>query len=115
VGGSVAFVTVHPEGIPTALYWLDADKLALQQDELPSGGVALAAEGNTVYVGGTDRRVYVVSGRGGAKPLAGPLAGNIAAIVPLDKKRLAVLNGKQIDILSPKDGAILQMLELPGA
>ena len=75
IEGSLAFVTVHPEGIPTPLYWLDADRITLQQDELPCGGVALAADGNTVYVGGTDKRVYVVGGRGGAKPLAGPFAG----------------------------------------
>src|SRR5947208_1319012 len=54
VEGHLAFVTVHPEGLPTALYWLDADKLGLQQDALPCGGVTLAADGNTVYAGGTD-------------------------------------------------------------
>ncbi|MBA4066455.1 MAG: hypothetical protein C0501_22630 [Isosphaera sp.] len=113
VEGSLAFVTVHPEGVPTPLYWIDADKVTLQQDELPCGGLALAADGNTVYVGGTDRRVYAVGGRGGAKPLAGPFAGTIAAVVPVAKKRLAVLNGKQIDVVSAKDGSAIQTLELP--
>ena len=70
VGGSLAFVTVHPEGAPTALYWLDADKLGLQHDALPCGGVALAADGNTVYVGGTDRRIYEC-GKKAPKPLPG--------------------------------------------
>lgn len=112
VGGSLAFVTVHPEGVPTALYWLDADKLALQQDALPCGGVAIAADGNTVYVGGTDKRLYEC-GKKAPKTLAGPFTGDIAAIVPLSKKRIAVLNGKQIDIISDKDGSTLQTLELP--
>ena len=39
----VAFVTLHAEGQPTPLYRLDADKLALEADPLPRGGVALAA------------------------------------------------------------------------
>ncbi len=111
VGDTLAFVTVHPEGAPTALYWLHADKLSLQQDALPCGGVALAADGNTVYVAGTDKRLYEC-GKKAPKALAGPFANPVAAVVVL-KKRLAVLHGKQIDILSDKDGAIQQTLELP--
>jgi ParB family transcriptional regulator, chromosome partitioning protein len=112
VGGSIAFVTVHPEGVPTALYSLDADKFTLQQSALPCGGVALAAEGSTVYVAGTDRRIYEC-GKAAPKPLAGPLASNIAAIVPIANKRLAILHGKQIDIISDSDGTLQQTLELP--
>ncbi|MBP3954560.1 HEAT repeat domain-containing protein [Gemmata sp. G18] len=112
IGGSLAFVTVHPEGAPTALYWLDVDKLSLQQDALECGGAAIAADGNTVYVGGTDKRLYEC-GKKAPKLLAGPFGGDIAAIVPVAKKRIAVLNGKQIDIISDKDGAIKQTLELP--
>ena len=114
VGDALAFVTAHPEGVPTALYWLDVDKLSLQQDALPCGGVALAAAGNTVYVGGTDRRLYEC-GKKAPRLLAGPFAADIAGIVPLSKKRLAVLHGKQIDIISDKDGAVQQSLELPDA
>ncbi len=112
VGGALAFVTVHPEGAPTALYWLDVDKLSIQQDALPCGGTAVAADGNTVYVGGTDKCVHEC-GKKAPKKLAGPFAGEIVAIVPIAKKRLAVLNGKQIDIVSDKDGSVLQTLELP--
>ncbi|MBY0457142.1 MAG: HEAT repeat domain-containing protein, partial [Gemmataceae bacterium] len=112
VGDSLAFVTVHPEGVPTALYWLDVDKLTLQQDPLPCGGLCLAADGNTVYVGGTDRKLYEC-GRKAPKVLAGPFTGDIAGIVPLAKKRLAVLNGKQVAILSDKDGSEKQVLDLP--
>lgn len=110
VGGSLAFVTVHPEGLPTALYWLDADKLTLQQDDLKCGGVALAAVGNTIYVAGTDRTVYEC--KKAVKALAGPFAGNIAAVVPVANKRLAVLHGKQIDLISEANGEVLQTLEL---
>src|SRR5262249_17237775 len=48
------------------------------------------------------------------KPLrAEPLAGSIAAILPISKKRIAVLHGKQIDLLSDSDGSVVQTLELP--
>lgn len=114
VGDSLAFVTVHPEGLPTALYWLDPDRLTLKTDPLPCGGTALAVDGNTVYVGGTDRKLYE-GGKKAPKPLAGPFANDIVAIVPVGKKRIAVLNGKQIDIISDKDGAAKQTLELPDA
>src|SRR5438552_9754986 len=93
VGGALAFVTAHPEGQPTALYWLDADKLSLQQEALPCGGVALAADGNTVYVAGTNRHLYEC-GKKAPKTLAGPFNSNIVAVAVLSKKRLAVLNGK---------------------
>ena len=112
VGDSLAFVTVHPEGAPTALYWLDPDKLSVSHDELPCGGVALAMDGNAVYIAGTDKKVY----RGGKKapePLAGPFDGTIATLCVLSNKRLAVLNGKQIAVVSLKDGATLQTLEVP--
>src|SRR5581483_11459015 len=91
VEGHLAFVTVHPEGLPTALYWLDADKHTLKQDALPCGGVTLAADGNAVYVGGTDHRLYEC-GRKAPKPLGLQFAGNIAAVVPVAKDRLAVPN-----------------------
>ncbi|QJW99535.1 HEAT repeat domain-containing protein [Frigoriglobus tundricola] len=112
VGGSLAFVTVHPEGAPTGLYWLDVDKLSLQHHDLKCGGTAIAADGSTVYVGGTDKCVHEC-GKKAPKKLAGPFAGEIVAIVPIAKKRLAVLHGKQIDVVSDKDGALLQTLELP--
>ncbi|MDB5307711.1 MAG: putative lyase [Gemmataceae bacterium] len=113
VGGTLAFVTAHPEGLPTALYRLDADRLSLQADPLPCGGVAIAADGNTIYIGGTDRRVYEVAGKKAPRPLGQPFAGPVAALLPVAKKRIAVLNGNQIDIVSDADGAVLQTLELP--
>ena len=112
VDGALAFVTVHPEGLPTALYRLDADKLTLQQDALPCGGVALATTGDTLYVAGSDRHLYAC-GKKAPKLLAGPFAADIVAVAVLATKRLAVLNGKSIDIISDADGALMQTLELP--
>ena len=112
--GTLAFVTVHPEGLPTALYRLDADKLSLSDDKLPCGGVALAAVGNTIYVAGTDRRLYEISGKKAPKPLRSePFAGTIAAVLVVSNKRIAVLHGKQIDLVSDADGSVVQTLELP--
>jgi ParB family chromosome partitioning protein len=112
--GVVAFVTAHPEGLPTAVYRLDADKLTLQTDALPCGGLAIAADGSTLYVGGTDKRVYELAGKKAPRPLGQPFAGPIAAVLPVSKKRLAVLNGKQIDVIvAGSEGTVLQTLELP--
>src|SRR5437762_1818076 len=115
VGGTLAFVTVHPEGQPTAVYRLDADKLTLTSDALPCGGVAIAADDKTLYVAGTDRRVYDLTGKKAPKHLGQPFENPIAAVLPVSKKRLAVLNGKRLDVVSDADGGILQTLELPEA
>jgi ParB family chromosome partitioning protein len=112
IGGALAFVTVHAEGVPTALYRLDADKFTLKQEALPCGGVAIATDGNTIYVAGTDRRIYEC-GKKAPKPLGTAFNANIVAVVPIINKRLAVLNGKQIDIISDSDGTVVQTLELP--
>lgn len=114
-GGTLAFVTVHPEGQPTALYRLDADKLTLQAEPLPCGGVALAAadDGKTLYLGGTDRRVYEVAGKKGPRAVGEPFGGTVAAVVPVSNKRLAVLAGKQLVIVKPADGVVLQTFDLP--
>jgi ParB family chromosome partitioning protein len=112
VGGALAFVTVHPEGQPTALYWLDADRLTVKEEALPCGGVALVNDGNTIYVAGTDRRLHECAKKA-PKALAGPFNNNIVAVAVVANKRLAVLNGKQIDIISAEDGTTKQTLELP--
>lgn len=112
VGGILAFVTVHPEGLPTALHWLDADKLNLQQDALKCGGTTLAGDGNTLYVGGTDRFIHACSKKTPVT-LGDQFKSNITGIVSLSKQRLAVLNGKQLDIVSTSDGSVIQTLELP--
>src|SRR5262249_17779442 len=49
LGGPLAFVTIHPEEQPTALYRLDAGKLAMDADPLPKGGTALAADAGTLW------------------------------------------------------------------
>jgi ParB family chromosome partitioning protein len=111
LGGALVFVTAHPEGQPTALFRLDVLHLTLTSQPLPCGGVALAADGVTVFVGGTDRRVY--AGTKAPKPHGEPLPGPIAALVPVAGDRLAVLAGPQLLLLSRNDGQVLQTLDLP--
>ncbi len=112
-GGDVLFVTEHPEGQPTALYRLDADALTLSEQALPCGGLALALDGTTAFVAGTDKRVYAASGSKAPKPLAGPFDAAAVALVPVAGDRLAVLAGSQLLLVSRADGAVLQTLPLP--
>lgn len=116
VGGMLVFVTVHSEGHPTGVYRLDPDKLTLDLDALPAGGTALAVDGDTVWVGGSDNRICRSSARGG-KPaaLGAPLPGTPVALALLANDRLAVLAGTQITFLERGDGKVLQTLELPEA
>jgi ParB family chromosome partitioning protein len=113
VGGILAFVTAHPEGQPTALYRLDADRLTLAERPLPCGGVAIAADGETLFVAGTDRRVYVAAGGNAPKPLGQPVASPIAAVLSVAGDRLVVLNGPRLDVVACADGRVLQTLDLP--
>ena len=64
--GAVVFVTIHPEGQPTAVYRIDADKLLLTSDALPCGGSSLVTDGESLWIGGTDKHVYTCPAKGGA-------------------------------------------------
>ncbi len=112
VGRTLAFVTVHPEGQPTALYRLDADKLTLDADPLPKGGTAIAAVGETLFVAGGDGRIYVDRGRAGP-PMAAARCPPATALAPLADGRLAALVESRVVILSTKDGKPVQSLDLP--
>ncbi len=61
LGGTLAFVTEHPEGRPGGLYRLDADKLTLASEVLPKGGLALIADGETLWIAGGDGYLYEAS------------------------------------------------------
>ncbi|MHC5544102.1 WD40 repeat domain-containing protein, partial [Singulisphaera rosea] len=118
VGKSLIFVTAHPEGHPTGLYFLDADALSLDTVSLPQGGVALAVDGDTLLVSGTDQRLYTTKISGGApKPLGPSLEAPATAIAPLAEARFAVVVESKVVILARNDGKLLQTLELadPGS
>ena len=114
IGQTVLFVTAHPEGQPTALYRLDADKFTLAEDALPAGGVDLVSDGDTVWVAGTDRRVYRAPAGGGKVTAFGPqLDAPPVALARVSDNRLAVLAGQQLLVLAGKDGKAVQSLDLP--
>jgi ParB family chromosome partitioning protein len=114
LGGTVVFVTLHPENRPTAVYRLDANKLSLDADTLPAGGVALAADIDTIWIAGSDNRIYQMSAKGGTPaPRGSVLASPPIALALLANDRLGVLAGAAILILARKDGKVLQTLELP--
>src|SRR5439155_22150890 len=113
VGGTVAFVTVHPEKQPTGLYRLDADKLTLGHVALPEGGLAGIADEDALWVAGSDGRIYQCAAKGKPRPLGPQLKDPPLALALLSNQRLAVLAGARVLILARKDGADLQTLELP--
>jgi ParB family chromosome partitioning protein len=116
VGGTLAFVTVHPEQLPTAVYRLDADQLTLSADPLPAGGVAVTADGDTLWMLGSDLQVYQLPVKGGKpKPVGPKFEAPLMALALLSRERLAVLSGSVITILGRKDGKVLQTLDLPDA
>jgi ParB family chromosome partitioning protein len=113
VGNTLAFVTVHPEGQPTAVYRLHGEKYTLTNDPLPAGGVALLAAADGLWVGGSDGRVYQVPTTGGTPVARGPqLAAPPVALAPLAGERLAVATGNAVTVLSRSDGSTSQTLEL---
>src|SRR5687768_15369591 len=88
IGGTLAFVTVHPEDRATGLYRLDAETLALEVDPLPRGGRALVADDQALWIAGGDDQVYEASATGSRpKPRGGPLAAP-TALAPLADGRL---------------------------
>jgi ParB family chromosome partitioning protein len=113
-GGALAFVTVHAEGQPTALYRLDPEKLTLSEVPLPAGGRALLAVGEDLWIAGTDQRLYHLPAKG-KKPAArgAPFDAAPVALAPLSDDRLAVAAGARVHVLARGDGKVLQSLELP--
>ncbi|MBI1915263.1 MAG: hypothetical protein HYS12_11070, partial [Planctomycetes bacterium] len=116
IRGTVLFTTVHPEGQPTALYRLDVDKLQMATEALPCGGACMVTDGDTVWVGGTDGRVYAAPVGGGAAPTRGqPFASAPVSLALLSNDRIAALVGSEIAVVGRKDGKVKQTLALPEA
>lgn len=109
----LAFVTVHPEGHPTAIYRLDAEKMALTAADLPCGGRAILADGKTWWVAGTDGHIYRLGEKNKAPVKVGePLPAPPNALALLSGDRLAVLAGKEIQIRDRSQGKVAQSIAL---
>jgi ParB family chromosome partitioning protein len=99
-GKFLVFVTEHPEGQAMAVNRLNADKLSLESDPLPAGGTAIVAVGDTLFVAGTDKRLYRLAVKGGKPEPFGPtLDGKPTALAPLSGERLAVAVDKSVVIV----------------
>ncbi len=113
-GEVLAFVTVHPEGQPTALYRLDVDKSALDAHALPGGATAIMADEAAIYVAGTDGHVHKAPAKSGKLATLGPkLTPAPIALALLEGGRLAALAGAEVVIVDRKTGAARQRLALP--
>ncbi len=117
VGGTIAFVTTHPESKPGGLYRLDADKLTLNADPLPMGGLALIEDGGSLWVAGGDAYLYTAPASSGSpRILWTKLEDPVTALAPLAESRLAMLIGSRLYISNradSKDGAPSQAFDLP--
>ena len=112
----LVFVTVHPEGRPTAVYRLDLDRSELAEDALPGGATAIVEAGGFVFVAGTDGRIHRGKDEGGAlAPLGEALDPAPTALAALSEGRLAALSGSSIVILDRDKGKRLQTLPLADA
>jgi ParB family chromosome partitioning protein len=112
-GKFLAFVTEHPEGQAMALCRLNPDKLSLESDPLPAGGLALLTVGDTLYIAGTDKRLYRIPVKGGKPEAFGPeLDGKPAALASLSGERIAVAVGNGIVVVSTTEGEQTQKLDV---
>jgi ParB family chromosome partitioning protein len=111
MGGTLTFVTTHPEGQPGGLYRLDADKLTLTAETLPEGGLALVADGEALWLAGGDHLLYEAT-TSAPKPRGLKLEAPASALASLADGRLVALVGSQIVVLARKDGKAVQSLEL---
>src|SRR5205085_5762362 len=113
---TVLLTTLHPEGQPTAIYRLDVDKRQMATESRLCGGACMVTDGDTVWVGGTDGRVYAAPVGGGAATTRGqPFASAPVSLALLSNDRIAALVGEEIAIVGRKDGKVKQTLTLPEA
>ena len=115
LGKGLAFTGVHPDGVPTALYRLDVEKLELSEIALSCGGLSLAATSGELWLGGDNARLYHLADKAKAlSQLKLELPAAATALVCLSGKRLAALCGEQLIIVDAKQGVELQALALTG-
>ena len=105
---TLAFVTEHPEGQPTALYRLDIDKEKLTESPLPGGGVALVLDEDSAWIAGSDGALLK-----DGKPVKTGFELKIFGLVLLSDHRLALLAEESLGIFDRKAGKLVQTLPLP--
>ena len=100
-GERLVVTSVHPEGQPAAVAWVDVGKGTRVERRLPDGGSALVLDDDAVFVAGTDGHVH--RGADGGTELAAltaePLDPAPAALALLAGGRLAVTTGHAVVVL----------------
>ncbi|MCA9073186.1 MAG: hypothetical protein KDA84_29890, partial [Planctomycetaceae bacterium] len=112
------FVSEHSEKQPTAIYAVNAESLALEEQPLPAGGRCLAIETDdknnaTLWVGGSDGQLYRTTPKDKKpKSIGQAFESPITSLALLSDDRIAVLTESVISVLARKDGKVLQTLDL---
>ncbi|MCA9178306.1 MAG: HEAT repeat domain-containing protein [Planctomycetales bacterium] len=108
--GDLAFVTVHPEKRPTAIWRLQVEKMELAECQLPAGGQCLCVVDEQLFVGGDDGKLYQLDAGGKSASLAKTdLPSPAEHLVALSGGRLAAACGDTLAIVDPKRKEPLQL------
>jgi ParB family chromosome partitioning protein len=114
IGGekTIAFVTQHDEGKPTAIFKIDAETNKLTSVDLPCGGLSIVAFADQYWIGGDDQQLYVIGRKEkAAKPQKLKLQSNVMAMAALANEQVALLAGDEVLIVSDK-AKLLQTLSV---
>ncbi|MEM7394420.1 MAG: hypothetical protein AAF492_18955, partial [Verrucomicrobiota bacterium] len=112
-GTTLGFVTEHNEGQATALYRFEVEKQTLNEIPLPSGAVALLADGDDFWIAGNEAGLFhAPAGASSVKTLETGFTEQIIALARLSNQRLAVLSENLLGIIDTSGGALLRTIEL---
>ena len=115
-GSRISFVTEHSQADLGGLHHIDAEKNTLTSCELPGGGVSLAFDGESYWIGGSDAAIYRADAKSKSSKLwLADLDHNASTIIPLPDAKLALLCDGNVLIVSTggKKAKIEQTIELP--
>ena len=112
-GKDVVFTTVHPDGLPTAIYKLNVEKLELEDIPLDCGGLSLAVDDGTLWLAGDNGHLYNLANKAKSpKQLPVALPAPATKVACLSNGRLAALCDGQLIIVDAKRGAQSDSFEL---
>ena len=114
-GKMVAWVTEHPEKIPTAVYRLDAESLDLETANLPCGGLAILADKKGFWVSGDNALLYQLTPKAKKPKQIAELPGPATCLAQLSDKRLAALCESTLVVVDSAKGELLQQIGLADA
>ena len=55
---TLAWVTQHPQKVPTAVYRLAVESLEMTESALPCGGISIRTDKDGFWIGGDDSKLY---------------------------------------------------------